>query len=93
MQEFICEGRDQLFSGSFYNASEGFAFVILTVYYWCYSKNWVPIAAYGLIINIAAFFILIFVPESPKFLYARERYEECQEVISLMKTINGISSN
>jgi Ca2+-dependent lipid-binding protein len=47
-----------------------------------------------LIINgVTLVIIFIYVPESPKFLYSAEKYEQCRQVLSKVARVNNYEGN
>jgi len=75
-----------------WNSSEnGLTNIYLTTYYWFINKNWLATAYTGLILCFISFsFTWAFIPESPKWLYAKERYADLRAVLIYMAKLNGV---
>ena len=70
--------------------SEGLVFIELTVYYRFISKHTSYTLYFNLVLTaICATLMLIFVPESPKWLYEQQRYQECHEIMEKVASVNG----
>jgi hypothetical protein len=81
--------------GSVWNCLEGLIYIYITVYYYYFSKDWIWTLLYAIFLNTLACFFLLWVPESPKYLYSQQRFKECYHVLKRMKefnTGNGSSS-
>ena len=65
--------------GAFYNVTEGSIYIVLTIYYRFISDYWKYQIIFGAFLGLISFiFVLIFVPESPEWLYSQQKYVECQ---------------
>ena len=54
------------------------------------SKNWHWMIVYVASLSFVLFFVhLLFMPESPKWLYEKQRYRECLMVFEKMAKFNG----
>jgi hypothetical protein len=71
-----------------WNCWEGSVFIYLTIYYYYISKNWVWTQWVGAGFNVVACILLLWLPESPKYLYSEKRYKECIDVLQQMKKVN-----
>jgi len=80
--------------GSIWNLCEGFVFIILTVYFRYISKDWRWSLVIGLCEFAIGYSILLFIlPESPKWLYEKKRYKECQKALMYMSKFNHGKEN
>jgi len=78
--------------GTGWNISEGFVYIVLTIYFRYISKNWFWTIAFGTFLQAFTLFNLyLFVPESPKWLYDQKRYLECQKTLRYMARRNGVT--
>ena len=75
--------------GSIWNISEGLIYIYLTLYFEYISKDWRWPQFVGLIQAAICFAIICFIPESPKWLYEKERYQECYTVLETMAKVNS----
>jgi len=76
--------------GAAWNISEGIIYIYLTIYYRLISRNWVYPQILGLVITAAPAIVLAkWMPESPKWLYQKGRYEECCQALEKMAAFNG----
>jgi MFS family permease len=61
-----------------WNMTDASSGIFLTLYFRYVSKNWVWPQLFGIIVTIlSGMGILLWVPESPKWLYREGRYDEC----------------
>lgn len=64
--------------GSLRGVFEGMTLVWITLYYMFIGKNWkVPVTIGSCLAGISFIMVWAFVPESPKWLYGKGRFEEC----------------
>lgn len=78
----------QGYVSTFWNCTEGAIYIYLTIYYKYFNKDWYPTLIFALSLNGLVLLILVFMPESPKFLYDQKRYSECARVLKLMAKVN-----
>lgn len=78
--------------GTIWNVSEyAIINILLNVYFQNISKNWITTIWIGLgyaVISILGVYFIV--PESPKWLYAKERWEDLSIVLKYMARINGV---
>jgi hypothetical protein len=67
MQEFIPQ-RAKTVVGTIYSTADALVFMIITVYFAWFAKNWIYITYIGFVLCILCVIGAIFLPESPKFL-------------------------
>lgn len=75
--------------GTLWSVSEAMVFIYLTIYYKYISKDWFWTVAFGLSLNIVGLVFLLFLPESPRYLFYKKRFKECEEVLRAMAKYNG----
>jgi Sugar (and other) transporter len=63
--------------------------LIGTIYFWKISKNWVWIEIFACSLGAFAMIGAFIMPESPKFLITRKRFDEAREAISTIARVNG----
>ena len=79
--------------GTLWQVMEAIVLMEITVYYKWISKNWFWTIFFALCMNVLSLILGIFyVPESPKWLYDKQRYEECADVLTYMAKWNGKNS-
>ena len=78
-----------------WNSSEnGLTNIYLTTYFWFINPNWMATMYMGLIlVSISFFLVWSFIPESPKWLYAKKRYADLRAVLIYMAKLNGVELN
>lgn len=69
--------------------SESFIYIYLTIYFKYVSKEWFWTVAFGAFVNFLGLVFLIFLPESPRYLFYKKRYAECEEVLRIMAKHNN----
>lgn len=53
-------------------------------------KNWFPLQAVYFVVGIFAMFIAIFIlPESPRYLYSRQKFAESRASLNYIAAFNG----
>jgi len=63
--------------------------VIITGIYWKWiSKNATGLLIFGIGCNAVSFIAILFVPESPEYLYSFYRFRECREVLFIIAKWN-----
>lgn len=69
--------------------------IYITTYFWFLvpvSRTWIATPAVGLfLVTISFIMVFSFVPESPKWLYVKERYSDLRAVLIYMARTNGLT--
>ena len=78
--------------GTFWNTSElSITNIYLTTYYWYIHPNWIPTAYVAMfLVTISGIMMWFLIPESPKWLYFKERYSDLRAVLIYMAKGNGV---
>ena len=65
--------------------------VIICLYFWfSTSKDWQHMAYVAIVLAIFSFVVTYtFLPESPRFLVSKKRYDEAVEILENIKVINN----
>lgn len=64
--------------------------ILWSFYYQMLDKNWFPLQAIYFVAGIIAMFTAIFVlPESPKFLYSKQKFDQARASLNYIAKING----
>ena len=80
--------------GTIEGCSQGAIFIYLTLFYKYGNFGWKWPVVFAATINLVALILtFVFVPESPKWLYEKERYIESYKVFKKMAAINGRKNN
>lgn len=87
MQEFQPLSYQSAIS-SIWNVSEGAVYIYLTIYYKYIDKDWYWTAVVPTVVNTLVLFALVYLPESPKWLYDQKRYKDCRIVLEKMAKMN-----
>lgn len=78
------------YMGTIWNMSEGFIYIYITIYYRLISKKWAPVFVFALILNIIVLgFVLFVLPESPKWLYNKKKFQQFNKALDQMAKFNG----
>ena len=82
----------QVFYGTLLQSMNALSAIVGALYFWQISKNWLWICIFacslGFIAMMGAIFIL---PESPKFLISKKRFDEARLAINHIASFNGRS--
>jgi MFS family permease len=72
-------------TGTLWLIMDGSTYLWLTIYYRWIAKDWIPTIEFAVAYIFVCLLILLFyIPESPKWLYDKKRYAECQENLLFM---------
>lgn len=71
------------------NVIDGFIMIFQVVYY-AFNRDSYPLYWFTLAISFFMTMIVLFMPESPKFLYARNNFEQSRKCLIKIAKINGI---
>lgn len=88
MQEFLPQNKQTLV-GTILQLNNGFVAVYTVIYYWFISNYWIPIQIFGGVLTAVSMAGVYFLPESPKFLLTKRRYDEARAAITVIATTNG----
>ena len=76
--------------GTFYNVVDGLLTLWFTLYFMFVSKNWMWPQVWGVTQLIVSFVVfLIWIPESPKWLFDKGKWNELDKVFEYMAKINN----
>jgi hypothetical protein len=62
--------------------------VIGVFYFYVISKEWLYLQIFGCSLNLLVFVALFFVPQSPKFLIGKKRYNQARDVLKVICEVN-----
>ena len=75
------------------NILNGLIIIFTALYYQFISKDIAYIQWCNLfLVSILILFTIVYLPESPKFLHSKERYDEARNSLSLVARVNGIKN-
>jgi hypothetical protein len=78
---------------SIYWSVELLSIVLWSFYYQRLDKNWFPLQAIYFVFGIIVLFIgIIVLPESPKYLYSKQKFKEAKEALEIIAKMNGIKN-
>ena len=64
--------------------------ILSCIYFYLISKYWLWFQLFGWSLNVLTVVCVFLMPESPKFLMTKKRYDECRVVLTKMAEVNGI---
>ena len=70
-----------------------FITVLSTIYFYFISKYWVWFQVFGWGLNLITIVGVVFMPESPKYLLTKKKYDECRKVMTIIGRLNGIKND
>ena len=73
---------------SWLNVQEAFVYVFVTIYYWKISRHWFWLVFFGFAVHLLGCILLLWVPESPRYLIAAGRLEEARRAFAVVARIN-----
>ena len=89
VQEFMMKKHRAPCIG-YFGIFDGAAVAIIVFYFYFITKYWEPWFFMCIGIQVWVFSGLIWLPESPDFLYAKGRYDESKLVLMRMAKFNGV---
>jgi len=81
MQELLPKEKQTLV-GTILQLNNGFVAIYCVIYYWFISNWWIPIQVFGGVLTLGSAVGVWFLPESPKFLLTKKRYDETRDAIN-----------
>jgi len=80
----------QVLIGTFLHVSNGLVGILGFLYFWQISRNWLWIEIVAGAMNLVSIAgILLLLPESPKYLLTKKRFQEARDCINKIAKING----
>lgn len=73
--------RHQNIAGSFSLFADAAVFVVVPLYFMLVSKDWIPLQLFAIAATLATLIATLFIPESPKFLYSKNRFHEARKAL------------
>ena len=83
-------GKWAAYAGSFAFFCETWDSIILATYFWGISKYWWKLQAVIAVYHIALYFLLLTLPESPKFLYEKKQFAKVKDILIKIAKWNGV---
>ena len=75
--------------GTTLQANNGLLSIFGVIYFWQISKNWLWFEMFGCSVGLLSLAGMTFyLPESPKFLISKKRYDDARSAISYMAKVN-----
>jgi hypothetical protein len=87
LSDFVPESY-QNFAMTATNVADALIIIIHTIYY-SFVRNWANLHIYGFIASVLIIDMVSILPESPKFLYTKGRYDEARAVLDYIAMTNG----
>lgn len=78
----------QTYVGTALLFADGSTMILLTIYFRFINKDWLGFQIFGIAATTMAFFALLLVPESPKYLYSYKKYERARTALSKIARFN-----
>ena len=64
--------------------------IVISLYFFLGGKQWKQIYFVTMIFPVLAFLISFFVPESPRYLYAKKKFRELNKTLKYISRVNGV---
>ena len=84
----IVVGKHANVIGSINNVIDGCTMIIASLYFKYISKNWFFLHFFFFLISLFGFIISMFLPESPKYLIAKGKYNKARESLNTIASVN-----
>eukprot|EP00347_Sterkiella_histriomuscorum_P020221 403338627 len=88
MMELIPQ-KNQTLIGTLMNFADGSTMIIMSLYFRFISKNWMYYQICGLFATFIAFIACFFIPESPKYYYANNKFDKSRVGLDYIKRFNN----
>ena len=88
MQELLPKEK-QTMVGTILQLNNGVVAIYCVIYYWFISSWWIPIQVFGGVLTFVSEAGVWFLPESPKFLLTKKRYDETRAAINFIAKWNN----
>ena len=76
-------------TGTCCHAANSLTFVFSGFYFWFISKDWRWIIVFAIVANAISAIGIIFIPESPLYLYSTKDYDKARESLNKIARMNG----
>ena len=68
---------------------DAFTYVLLVVYFRFINKHWLPFQIFSVIMSFLSIVCCYFLPESPKYLYGKRRYDDARKALYYIQRFNN----
>jgi hypothetical protein len=82
--------KQQVFVGSFMCIVDGFTMVSVSLVFAFATTYWRPFQYYNVIISITFSFLVLWLPESPRFFHSHKRFDEARQIFTRMGRCNKV---
>ena len=65
--------------------------VIIPLYFIFISKDWVPFQLFAVFATFVTLIATLIIPESPKYLYSKGKFDESRKALQFIRKFNGLS--
>ena len=73
---------------SFWNIQEVSIYMLAVIYYWQFNASWFWFVLIGVVFQVISIIMLLFMPESPRYLVTAGRYEEARKAFETIAKYN-----
>ncbi len=80
------------YAGSGTQFMDAMSFVILAVYFRYIDKHWWKFQVFGIALTFASCLALFAIPESPKYLYSKKRYDDARKALAYIAKFNRVKN-
>ena len=87
--ENFCKNKHQIYSSAITQMADAWIPLILAIYFWHLTKDWIYFYYFSLSIWVIAWILWLFIPESPRWLVSKQRSDEAKTILNKIAKINS----
>lgn len=80
--------RYRSLAGIFVQFADSFSLIFVSLYNRFVSKDWMPFQILGVTLTFVSFFALVIIPDSPKYLYSKGRFQDARSALEWILRFN-----
>ena len=83
----------QTIVGTLLQVLNGLIQIFACIYFYFISKEWLGFEIFGWTLNLIVVLFLYFIPESPKYLLSKKRYDEARNALIPIAQLNNLDKS
>lgn len=85
----LIPSKSKAFCGNAVVLNNAATYLLCALYFWQISQHWEYLEYFAAGMTLLCIFVAVFLPESPKYLLTKKKYEQAHQALNLIAKVNG----